>query len=90
MEVCRRIEQETGLRALPGDQVAELDAAYGLKKVHGERAAITGVLAGAIVMLFVKLETKIPFTWWVLIGSTVTFGTGYLASFILTENERHV
>ena len=45
------------------------------------QAAITGVVAGAIVMLFVKLATKIPFTWWVLIGSSVTFGTGWLVSF---------
>jgi SSS family transporter len=51
----------------------------------GERAAITGVVAGAAVMLFVKLETKIPFTWWVLIGSSVTFGTGYMASFVLND-----
>jgi solute:Na+ symporter, SSS family len=47
----------------------------------GEKAAITGVMAGALVMLFVKFETKIPFTWWVLIGSGVTFGVGWLASF---------
>jgi len=51
-----------------------------LTKRVGENAAIAGVVAGAIVMLFVKFETAIPFTWWVLIGSTVTFTVGYLAS----------
>jgi SSS family solute:Na+ symporter len=51
----------------------------------GERAAIAGVVAGTAVMLFVKLVTKIPFTWWVVIGSSVTFGVGYLASFVLND-----
>src|SRR5580693_7647124 len=52
-----------------------------LTKRAGENAAIAGVAAGAMVMLFVKFGTAIPFTWWVLIGSSVTFSVGYLASF---------
>jgi SSS family solute:Na+ symporter len=60
-----------------------------LTKRPGERAAITGVVAGAITMLFVKLGTKIPFTWWVLIGSSVTFSVGWLASFVVTERKRN-
>jgi solute:Na+ symporter, SSS family len=59
-----------------------------LTKRPGERAAIAGVVAGAVVMLFVKLATKIPFTWWVLIGSSVTFGTGWVASFLVRERIR--
>jgi Na+/proline symporter len=51
-----------------------------LTKRPGENAAVAGVIAGTIVMLFVKFDTTIPFTWWVLIGSTVTFGVGYLSS----------
>ena len=51
----------------------------------GENAAIAGVVAGAMVMLTVKFATRIPFTWWVSIGSTVTFGVGYLASFCIPE-----
>lgn len=54
-----------------------------LTKRPGESAAIAGVLAGAATMLYVKLGTKIPFTWWVLIGSSVTFSVGWLSSFIL-------
>lgn len=57
-----------------------------LTKRPGERAAIVGVLAGAAVMLTVKFATKIPFTWWVPIGSAATFGIGYLASFIVPES----
>jgi SSS family solute:Na+ symporter len=52
-----------------------------LTKRAGENAAIAGVMAGAVTMLFVKFGTAIPFTWWVLIGSFVTFSVGYLASF---------
>jgi solute:Na+ symporter, SSS family len=59
-----------------------------LTKRPGENAATAGVVAGAAVMLFVKLETKIPFTWWVLIGSASTFGAGYLASFVAREKSR--
>lgn len=51
-----------------------------LTRRPNERAAIAGVIAGALMMLFVKLGTKIPFTWWVMIGSTTTFTTGYVAS----------
>jgi solute:Na+ symporter, SSS family len=53
-----------------------------LTKRPGENAAIAGVVAGAAAMFFVKFGTTIPFTWWVLIGSSVTFGVGYLASFL--------
>jgi len=59
-----------------------------LTKRPGENAAITGVVAGAAVMLFVKFATTIPFTWWVLIGSAATFGAGYLASFVMPERSR--
>lgn len=53
-----------------------------LTKRPGEGAAIAGVLAGVVAMLLVKFATAVPFTWWVLIGSTVTFGVGYLASWL--------
>jgi SSS family transporter len=54
-----------------------------LTKRAGENAAIAGVIAGTATMLFVKFGTAIPFTWWVLIGSSVTFFVGILASFFL-------
>ena len=61
-----------------------------LTRRPGENAAITGVVAGAAVMLLVKFATKIPFTWWVLIGSSTTFITGYLVSFAIPERRRAV
>jgi SSS family solute:Na+ symporter len=54
-----------------------------LTKRPGEFAAIAGVIAGAAVMLYVKFGTRIPFTWWVMIGSSVTFGVGYASSFLI-------
>jgi len=54
-----------------------------LTKKPGENAAIAGVVAGAAVMAWVKFATKIPFTWWVLIGASVTFTIAILASFVL-------
>jgi SSS family solute:Na+ symporter len=53
-----------------------------LTKRPGQNAAVAGVIAGAIVMLLVKFDTVIPFTWWVLIGSAVTFGVGYLGGVV--------
>lgn len=51
------------------------------QRVH-ERAAIAGVLAGLLVILYVRHSTAIAWTWWVLIGSAATFAAGYVASFL--------
>jgi len=51
-----------------------------LTRKPGEGAAIVGVAAGLAAMVFVRLGTPIAFTWYVLIGSLVTFGAGWLAS----------
>lgn len=48
-----------------------------------ENAAMLAMSAGLIVMLYVKFGTKIAFTWYVLIGTTVTFAVGILASYVL-------
>ncbi len=52
-----------------------------LTKRVGEGAAIAGLLAGLAAILFVRFRTPIAWTWWVLIGSAVTFAAGYGASF---------
>jgi Na+/proline symporter len=59
-----------------------------LTKRTGENAATAGVIFGIGAMLVVKFGTNIPFTWWVVIGSGVTFGTGWLASFVLRERTK--
>lgn len=50
----------------------------------GENAAIAGVVAGLAVILYVKLETHIAFTWWVPIGACSTFLAGCAASLHFT------
>lgn len=45
-----------------------------------ERSAMAGVLAGLLVILYVVLKTHIAYTWYVLIGTSVTFAVGLLGS----------
>jgi Na+/proline symporter len=51
-----------------------------LTKRVGEIAAILGMAAGLVTMLYVSLRTPIAFTWYVLIGTSVTFLAGLAAS----------
>jgi Na+/proline symporter len=59
-----------------------------LTRRTGENAAITGMAAGLAVMAYVKLETTIAWTWYVSIGTSITFLTGYFASFLWKERPR--
>ncbi len=52
-----------------------------------ENAAIIGLIAGLSLMIYVRFFTGIAWTWYVLIGSSVTFATGYLSS-LMTSEER--
>jgi SSS family solute:Na+ symporter len=47
----------------------------------GQWAAVIGLIAGLCAILYVRSFTPIAWTWWVLIGTAVTFGVGYAASF---------
>lgn len=51
----------------------------------GERAAMIGMSFGLSVMLYVKFQSSIAWTWYVLIGTTVTFLTALVASYLVTE-----
>jgi len=54
------------------------------KRVH-QNAAIIAMLAGLALMLYVRFETSIAFTWYVVIGTAATFSTGYVMSIFLKE-----
>jgi SSS family transporter len=58
-----------------------------LTKRVRERAAIAGVLGGFAAIVFVRYGTPVAWTWWVLIGSAVTFAVGYVASFLQPRAE---
>ncbi|MBV9085908.1 MAG: sodium transporter, partial [Acidobacteriaceae bacterium] len=59
-----------------------------LTRRAGERGAIVGMICGFAVELYVWLGTRIPWTWYVLIGTVTTFTIGYLASLVIPEPQR--
>jgi SSS family solute:Na+ symporter len=48
----------------------------------GENAAIAGMVTGLATMAAVRLCTSIAWTWYVVIGTFVTFAVGYAASYV--------
>jgi solute:Na+ symporter, SSS family len=57
-----------------------------LTRRANQNGVIVGMLCGFLVELYVWLGTRIPWTWYVAIGTVVTFAVGYVASLIV-ENE---
>jgi hypothetical protein len=57
-----------------------LSSGYAHQEVT-ENQAIAGMLAGLAIMTYVRFETKIAFTWYVLIGTSVTFAVAYAERF---------
>jgi SSS family transporter len=51
----------------------------------GENAALLGMAAGLAMLVYVRLDTGIAWTWYVAIGASVTFLTGWLASLFWKE-----
>jgi len=50
-----------------------------LTKKPREGAAAVGVMAGLATIIYVRFETPIAFTWYVLIGTVATFAAGSIA-----------
>jgi Na+/proline symporter len=48
-----------------------------------EHGAMVGMACGFAVELWIWLGTKVPWTWYVVIGTAVTFTIGYIASSFL-------
>jgi solute:Na+ symporter, SSS family len=55
-----------------------------------QNAAMIAMIAGLALMIYIRIETSIAFTWYVVIGTVATFSTGYVMSLFLKEplNER--
>ncbi|HTW63517.1 MAG TPA: sodium:solute symporter [Bryobacteraceae bacterium] len=51
-----------------------------------QTSAMIAMIAGLLLMIYVSVETKIAFTWYVVIGTTATFSTGYVLSLLLKES----
>lgn len=56
-----------------------------LTRRANQRGAIIGMLCGFVLELYLWQWTRVPWTWWVATGSTVTFLVGYAASLASAE-----
>lgn len=61
-----------------------------LTRRANQRGAMVGMLLGFVTELYIWLGTHVPWTWYVTIGTTVTFATGYLASAMMTEEPKEI
>jgi SSS family solute:Na+ symporter len=52
-----------------------------------QRGAILGMLCGLATEIYIWLGTRVPWTWYVIIGTLVTFAVGYGASVLLGDSE---
>ncbi len=56
-----------------------------LTKRVQQNAAMIAMIAGLALMIYIRFETRIAFTWYVVIGTAATFSTGYVMSLFLKE-----
>jgi len=59
-----------------------------LTRRANQNGAMVGMLCGFLIELYIWLGTRVPWTWYVAIGTIVTFVVGYTASFVFQNNER--
>ncbi len=57
-----------------------------LTRRANQNGAMVGMLCGFLVELYIWLGTRVPWTWYVAIGTVVTFTVGYAAS-LIAQNE---
>jgi solute:Na+ symporter, SSS family len=56
-----------------------------LTKRVRENSAMIAMIAGLLLMIYIRAATHIAFTWYVVIGTAATFSTGYVLSLFLKE-----
>src|SRR3984885_1147781 len=56
-----------------------------LTKRVQQNSAMIAMIAGLLLMIYIRFETRIAFTWYVVIGTAATFSTGYVISLFLKE-----
>ena len=54
-----------------------------LTRRANQSGAIVGMICGLAIELYLWRMSQVAFTWWVAIGTCITFATGYLASLTL-------
>ncbi len=58
-----------------------------LTKRATQNGAIVGMICGFATELYLWRWSHVPFTWWVAVGTVVTFAVGYAASLLWTPRE---
>jgi solute:Na+ symporter, SSS family len=56
-----------------------------LTRRANQAGAMVGMLFGFVTELYLWLDTTVPWTWYVAIGTVVTFGVGYAVSLMMKE-----
>jgi SSS family transporter len=60
-----------------------------LTRRANQPGAMAGMLVGLSVELYLWCWTKVPWTWWVMIGTIATYVTGFLVSLVVGMKEDH-
>ena len=58
-----------------------------LTRRANQNGAMIGMLCGFVTELYIWLGTRVPWTWYVAIGTVVTFAVGYTASVLLSWHQ---
>jgi SSS family transporter len=56
-----------------------------LTRRGNQTGAMAGMVCGFVTELYLWMGTRVPWTWYVVIGTTVTFGAGYVVSCLRVE-----
>ena len=59
-----------------------------LTRRANQNGAIVGMAAGLAAELYIWRETQLPWTWYVAVGTVITFSVGYLTSLVLRNAAR--
>ena len=58
-----------------------------LTRRANQNGAMLGMFCGFATNVYIWLDTHVPWTWYVMIGTAVTFGVGYGCSLMFAESE---
>ncbi|HET9304590.1 MAG TPA: sodium:solute symporter [Candidatus Sulfotelmatobacter sp.] len=58
-----------------------------LTRRANQLGAMVGMVCGFGIELYLWLGTRVPWTWWVMIGTCVTFGIGWTSSVVLQSQK---
>ena len=61
-----------------------------LTKRANQTGAMVGMAFGFAIELYLWLGSRVPWTWWVVIGTCITFGVGWTFSILLPREHPHL